>query len=202
MLYNQKKKWDEIAFSFLNSCKLIVDVGCGEGRFISQDKERIIGIDWNEASLETCKSLGYKVKKSDVRQLPFSDKSVDGIHCSHVLEHLAPLDVHKIISEFDRVLMPKGILVIRAPLLWRHFYSDLTHVRPYNPEAIIHYLTPSQGRTLTRISEGYRVLHLKKRYGYIESRNKYFNSVFNFLNRWGFPWLEKSGFMLVMRKDV
>lgn len=34
MFYDQKRKWDRIAFSFLNSCRLIVDVGCGEGRFM------------------------------------------------------------------------------------------------------------------------------------------------------------------------
>lgn len=202
MRFDQKKEWDKIAFSFLNRCKSIVDVGCGEGRFISQDKNRIIGVDWNESSLNKCKLLGYNVIKGDVKQLPFEDSSIEGIHCSHVLEHFMPLDVHKILSEFDRILMPKGILAIRVPLLWRHFYSDLTHIRPYNPDAIIHYLVASESRTLAQISENYRVLHLKKRYGYIESKNRHIDTIYNFLNRWGFPWLEKSGFMLVMRKNA
>lgn len=203
MWYDQKKAWDGVAFTFFSGCKNIIDVGCGEGRFISQDKNRIIGVDWNEVSLNKCKSLGYNVVKCDVRQLPFEDNSVDGIHCSHVLEHFQPLDVHKILSEFDRVLIPKGVLVIRSPLLWSGFYSDLTHIRPYNPEVIIRYLTPLQGQeqTLIPISNKYKVLFLKKRYGYVVSRNKHCNTVFNFLYRWGFPWLRKTGYILVLAKD-
>ena len=194
--YDQKKKWDKIAFSFMNPCKNIIDVGCGQGRFIAQDKNRIVGIDQSEASLNKCKSLGYNVIKGDVRQLPFEDSSVEGIHCSHVIEHFQPSDVHKILSEFDRVLKPKDVLVIRAPLLWYGFYSNLTHVRPYNPEAILHYLTPSRGHTFSQISDSYKVLCLKKRFGHIESRN----IAINMLTRLGFPWLKKTGFMLVLKK--
>jgi len=201
MWYDQKRAWDKIAFSFFNGCKNIIDIGCGEGRFISQDKERINGVDWSDASLSKCKSLGYNVIKGDVRQLPFEDSSVVGIHCSHVIEHFNPLDAHKILSEFNRVLAPKGVLVIRAPLLHYGFYSNLTHIRPYNPEAILHYITVSQEHTFTQISDSYKVLCLKWRYGCIESRNKYCNTAFNFLYRWGFPWLKKTGFMLVLKKD-
>lgn len=202
MWYDQKKKWDQIAFSFLNQCKNIIDVGCGQGRFISQDKTRITGIDGSKVSLDKCKSLGYDVIESDVRQLPFEDNSVEGIHCSHVLEHFHPPDVHKILFEFDRVLVPKGVLVIRSPLLWHGFYSDLTHVRPYNPEAILHYLTDLQEHTLPHISDNYKLLYIKKRFGPIVSRNIYCNTVFNFLNQWGFPWFRKTGYMLVLKKEI
>jgi ubiquinone/menaquinone biosynthesis C-methylase UbiE len=200
MWFDQKKAWDKIAFSFLSHCKNIIDVGCGEGRFIAQDKNLITGVDWSEVSLNKCKSLGYNVIKGDARQLPFENSSVDGIHCSHLIEHFQPEDVHKMLSEFDRVLATNGVLVIRAPLLWRDFYSDLTHIRPYNPRAILHYLTPMVQQTLPQISDRYIVLNLKWRYGFIESRNKNCNAVFNFLYRWGFPWLKKTGYMLVLKK--
>lgn len=194
--FDPKTKWDKIAFSFFYQCKNIIDVGCGEGRFIAQDKNRIIGLDWSDASLSKCKSLGYNVIKGDVRQLPFENNSVDGIHCSHVIEHFQPSDVHKILSEFDRVLVSKGVLVIRAPLLWDGFYSDLTHVRPYNPKAILHYLTPSRRHTFSQISDRYKVLCLKKRFGHIDRRN----IIINLLTRLGFPWLRRTGFMLVLKK--
>jgi len=32
-------------------------------------------------------------------------------------------------------------------------------------------------------------------------RNKYLNFIFNVLNRRGFPWLKKTGYMMVMRKE-
>jgi len=202
MRFDQKQEWDRIALSFLNHCKLILDVGCGVGRFISQDKERIIGVERSKASLSKCKSLGYKVTEGDIRQLPFGDSSIEGVHCSHIVEHFQPSDVHKVLSECDRVLVPKGILVIRTPVLWHGFYSDLTHIRPYNPEAILHYLTPLQGHTLPQISKKYKVLYLKWRYRQIESRNRYLGAIFNFLNRWGFPWITKTGYMMVLKKDT
>lgn len=180
----------------MKHCKAIIDVGCGPGRFIAQDKNRITGLDWSDASLEKCRTHGYNVIKTDVRTLPIEDGSVDGVHCSHVIEHFQSEDVHKMLGEFDRVLKPGGILVIRAPLLYPGFYSNLTHIKPYNPEAILHYLTPSRGHTFTQISDGYKVLLLKKRFGRVDSNNL----LTNILIRFEFPLLEQTGYMLVLQK--
>lgn len=196
----QKKEWDRIAYNYLKDCEQIIDVGCGIGRFISQNPTKIIGIDWNSNSIEECKKLGYNVIKADIRDLPFKNESICGIHCSHVIEHFLPIDVYKILKEFNRILIHKGIIVIRTPLLYNGFYSDLTHIRPYNPEAIIHYLQPSSQRTLNQISEEYKVLYLKYRYIPIKVKIKYLNALFNILNRWGFPWIKKNGYMLVLQK--
>ena len=51
--YDQKKEWDKIAYSYLRDLTPILDAGCGEGRFISQDPEAIIGLDWNAESIKT-----------------------------------------------------------------------------------------------------------------------------------------------------
>lgn len=198
--YDQKKDWDTIACSYLKSHNPILDVGCGEGRFISLDPQSIIGIDWNPTSVESCERRGYNVIRGDIRALPFDDGYICGIHCSHVLEHFFPSDVHKTLKEFNRVLRKDGILVIRGPLLWTGFYSDLTHVRPYNPYAIINYLTPSGQRTLEHIAKSYEVLHLRWRYRPLWVGVRYLGTIGQSLNRWGFPWLQKNGYMLVMRK--
>jgi len=199
--YDQKADWDRIAYSYLKTRNPILDVGCGDGRFISQDPQRITGIDWNPESVEHCKRRGYKVIQGDIRALPFEAASISGIHCSHVIEHFPPSDVHKILTELDRVLCCGGILIIRSPLLWSEFYSDLTHVRPYNPTSITHYLIHSNQRTLKRISWDYEVMHLKWRYKPLQIRLKYLRTVVNSPNRWGFPWLQKNGYMLIMRKN-
>ena len=199
--FNQKKEWDKIAYSFLSECNQIIDIGCGIGRFISQNPSKIIGIDWNNESLKKCKELGYNVIKEDIKHLPFKNRSISGIHCSHVIEHFLPMDVHKILSEFNRVLIPKGILVIRSPLLYNEFYSDLTHIRPYNPDTILHYLSPSSQRTLKQISVEFEVIYLRYRYAPLNFKIRYLNLMFNVLNRYGFPWIKKTGYMLVMRKN-
>lgn len=199
--FEQKKEWDSIAYSYLKDCDLILDAGCGEGRFILQNPKHIIGLDWNSESLKKAKERGCNVVEGDVRALPFPNESFSGIHCSHVIEHFLPLDVHKILKEFNRILRYNGVLVIRSPLLWDGFYSDLTHIKPYNPEAIIHYLVPSEQRTLDHISNDFDVINIKWRYKQLKSRIRYFNAMFNILNRWGFPWIKRNGYMLVMRKQ-
>ena len=198
--FDQKKEWDKIAYSHLRECHFILDAGCGEGRFISQNPHKIVGLDWNVESINKCREYSYNVIEGDIRCLPFKNESIPGIHCSHVIEHFLPTDVHNILSEFDRVLNPGGILLIRSPLLWDGFYSDLTHIRPYNPEAIIHYLTPSKEHTLEHISQDFETIYLKWRYRPLQLRNRYFNAAVKVFNRWGFPWLQRNGYMLILRK--
>jgi ubiquinone/menaquinone biosynthesis C-methylase UbiE len=199
--FNQKIVWDRIAFNYLKDKNLILDVGCGEGRFISQNPEKIIGLDWNEKSLKKCIEKGFKVVKSDVCYIPFDDESISGIHCSHVIEHLFPKDAHKMLSEFNRVLKNNGILIIRTPLMWKGFYSDFTHIKPYNPFAIVRYFSPSSQRTLENISENFMVLELKYRYQPLNFFNiKLINKLLRGLNKWGFPWIKKNGYMLVLKK--
>jgi ubiquinone/menaquinone biosynthesis C-methylase UbiE len=201
VLFGQKNEWDRLAFSFLKKGSSILDIGCGSGRFIALDPEKIRGLDWNESSVKQCRDQGYQVTCADLRQLPFDSGSISGVHCSHVIEHFPPADVYKVLSEIDRVLKPQGVLVIRAPLLWSGFFSDLTHIRPYNPEAVMSYLMPSRQRTLRQISQSYKLVCLKWRYQPVKARNIYLNEFFYGLNKWGFPWIKKNGYMLVLRKE-
>lgn len=196
----QKAKWDRIALSWLDKSTEILDLGCGEGRFISLNPQRVVGVDWNSRSLTACRQKGYRVVQGDVRKLPFSNNSFAAVHCSHVIEHFLPHEAHRLLREADRVLQRDGLLIIRSPLLCRFFYETFTHVRPYDPMAIIDYFTPSSQLSLPQISTNYKVTKVKWRYTPLQFKFKYIDFFLNFLNRWGFPWLEKSGYMLVMRK--
>lgn len=53
--------------------------------------------------------------RGSATDLPFADDSVDGIWCSHVLEHLAIAEVPVALAEFLRVLRPGGRAIIRVP---------------------------------------------------------------------------------------
>ena len=48
--YHQKTDWDRIADSYLKSSNPILEIGCGQGRFISQEPHAIIGVDLNHQS--------------------------------------------------------------------------------------------------------------------------------------------------------
>ena len=180
---NQKEKWDRLAYSYFNNCNQILDVGCGVGKFISLDPERIIGIDSNTTSIIFCKHKKYNVIQANIKTWTPS-KSFNGIHCSHFLEHFNPSDVYTVIDRIDGLLSTYGVLVIRSPLLWSHFYDDLTHVKPYNPEAIMHYLCGGTQHSLPAISKDYRLIHLRYRWRKIKR----------------IPFPQRTGYMLVLRK--
>lgn len=59
----------------------------------------------------------------DIEALALPDASVDGIVCSHVLEHV---DDRKALGEIRRVLRPKGLAIVMVPMVegWRQTYES------------------------------------------------------------------------------
>jgi len=205
--FDQKKQYDKIALGYMSECNKILDVGCGEGRFISNNPKKIKGIDGNENSVKECKEKGYDVTKTNVTEIPFRDDSFDGVHCSHVIEHLNPKEAYKLLSELARVLRKGGILVIRTPMLYNGFYDDFTHIKPYHPKAILHYLKTSKDSTQTTLKPvgDFELLRLKYRYsplflGIIDTPLKFIFPLFNLLYGIGISSLKKDGYMLILRK--
>ena len=162
--YNQKKDWDILAYSYIKESVSILDAGCGIGRFLKINPKKITGLERNTVNLNSSKKKGYKVIQGDVTSLPFNDATFDAIHCSHVIEHLTPSELHKTLQEFDRTLKVNGKLIIIAPLLWKFFYSDLTHIKPYNPDAILHYMEGGVQRTKNVISDQYELVNIHWRH--------------------------------------
>jgi hypothetical protein len=100
----------------------------------------------------------------------------------------------------DRILSPGGILVVRAPLLTKDFYSDLSHIRPYNPKVILKYLTPTQQRTFPHISDDYELISLKWRHKQFNLNRRYVNLIGHAINHLQIPLLPKTGYLLVLGK--
>ena len=174
-LLNQK------AFSYLKKAKKILDVGCGMGTFIKNSPKTIIGIDTNQATLKKCQKEGYQVKLGSATKIPFKASTFDGLHCAHVIEHLNPKDAYQFLKEVSRVLKPGGTFVLRTPLLWSGFYHNLTHIKPYPPQAIKRYLVESApDTTFPEIKPKFRKIALHYRYNYQR--------------------LERTGYTLVLKK--
>lgn len=57
---------------------------------------------------------GGQMMDIDVTQLQFSDHSIDLIVCEHVLEHVP--DDRRALSEFHRVLKPRGVALLQVPM--------------------------------------------------------------------------------------
>ncbi len=167
------------AFNYLKSCRKILDVGCGTGEFIKLAPARIIGIDTNRQTLAVCRRQGFTVKLGSATKIPYPQASFDGLHCSHVIEHLFPDQVYKFLQESSRVLKPQGILVISSPLSWSGFYDNLTHIKPYPPRAIMRYLVETAPDTTFP--------PLKSKFKFIALH-------------WRYRYLTKTGYTLVLKK--
>ncbi|KPK87095.1 hypothetical protein AMJ80_12540 [bacterium SM23_31] len=168
-----KRPFYDIAAKYLPSDEngIIVDIGAGEGKFadylaLAEKYNNVFLLDGNNTTVEKLKkkfenAVLYKAPGS----LPFEDLTVSYVHCSHLIEHLMPQELYELLREIDRVLSKDGVLVISAPMLWGDFYSNLTHIKPYNPGVFLKYLCgiiedPSAGV----ISDSYSVLELVYRY--------------------------------------
>ncbi|MBR51288.1 MAG: type 11 methyltransferase [Gammaproteobacteria bacterium] len=164
----------------LENAKLMLDVGCGEGRHIFGVMQefpdiKCIGIDMDASSLikaeegyEYFKSLSKKeveFLKGSAYRLPFDDNSIDLVICSEVLEHLHDYD--KAILEIYRVLKPKGKFYASVPSSWpekicwslsRDYQNQPGgHLRIFNQRDLVKEIEDSGFRFLS--SEKFHAIH-------------------------------------------
>ncbi len=188
-------------FDYFTDCKKILDLGCGVGNFILQEPSRIIGIDSNKKSIALCKKRGLRVKFGNVTKIPFQNNTFDGIHASHIIEHLYPKDAHNMLNEVGRVLKKDGIFVLSTPILWSGFYNDFTHIKPYNPESIIRYICDEgKEKTFSDIPYKFKLVHLEWRFRPLYVPGKVGYLVSNYLYTLGVRSYSKDGYTLVLKK--
>ena len=188
-------------FSYFVSAKRVLDLGCGEGDFVGLDKERIIGVDNNKNSIAICKNKNLRVFYGQATRIPFEKDYFDGVHCSHLIEHLFPKDAHKMLSEVSRILKKGGVFTISTPILWEGFYNDFTHVKPYNPESILRYLLKrGQEKTFSNIKGQFKQVDFYWRYRSFNLLGKMGNLITNYLYQFGFHTATKDAYTLVLKK--
>jgi ubiquinone/menaquinone biosynthesis C-methylase UbiE len=124
----------------------VLDVGCGLGEFSRYYPGGYCGIDSNRFCVEHLLAQGVDCQVAHAEQIPYPDKSMDGVLLSHVLEHLD--QPHRVLAEIYRVLKPAGRLVIITPLA-AGFKKDATHKIFYRP-ANLNPLLQAAGFTIQR----------------------------------------------------
>lgn len=86
--------------------KIKLDIGCSDVKI----DPKFIGVDPYYIGADLQAPAG---------NLPFADNSVDEIYSSHMLEHIAKLEILPTLKEWRRVLISGGKLIIRVPdLVW------------------------------------------------------------------------------------
>ena len=96
--------------------KLVLDVGCGMGRFAEVATRwgaRVVGVDLSAAAEVAAKNLAsrdFVAFQADVFALPFAPESFDVIYSIGVLHHTP--DCEAAVKALDKYLRPGGLLVV------------------------------------------------------------------------------------------
>jgi SAM-dependent methyltransferase len=96
--------------------RMVVDVGCGIGRFGAavSGRMRWIGVDSSHRQLQDC---SYRpVARADAAALPLRSQSVDAVVLLWMLYHLA--DVEAALDGARRILRPGGLLGASTASRW------------------------------------------------------------------------------------
>ena len=132
----------------------VLDLGCGKGVFLELLRGKGVkgvGIDISQEVVEICRRKGLTVECTALdTYLAENSESFDGVFCSHLIEHLVPQEVMKLLEGINKGLKMGGRLIIITPnfrdieVMGERFWLDITHVRPY-PLDLLKELLKSYG---------------------------------------------------------
>jgi ubiquinone/menaquinone biosynthesis C-methylase UbiE len=112
--------WPEIAvlFDYIKKSDNVLDLGCGNGRFVNIIKEKgeqYFGTDVSENLINIAKKNypNENFQTTEPLKLPFENNYFDGIYSIAVLHHIPSNDFRlKFLQEVKRVLKSGGIFVL------------------------------------------------------------------------------------------
>ena len=144
------RKNHEFYLPYFAGCRNVVDLGCGRGEFLELLRERGIGargVEYSEELVAHVRRKGLAADRADLFAFlaDQTDRSVDGIFCSQVVEHLEPARVLELIRLAHAKLAAGAALVVETPnpeclaIFATHFYLDPTHTRPLPPALLAFY---------------------------------------------------------------
>jgi 2-polyprenyl-6-hydroxyphenyl methylase/3-demethylubiquinone-9 3-methyltransferase len=142
----QRKALLQAALNGLPYGASVLDAGCGHGEFAAFLLNlgfAVTGVDISATAIakakHRCPGMRFEVASLEVA-LPFADEEFAAVWCSELLEHL--FDVHRALAELNRVLQPRGKLVLTTPYhgllkniaialvgFEKHYNPYLSHIR-------------------------------------------------------------------------
>ncbi len=125
----------------------ILDLGCGRGEALSVLAARGLparGVDSSASMVEESRRKGLRAEAQDLfaALAAVEESSLGAVVSFHVIEHLEPRDVERLVRLAWRALRPGGVLVLETPnplsvvVAARNFWIDPTHRRPVHPETL------------------------------------------------------------------
>jgi O-antigen chain-terminating methyltransferase len=125
----------------------VADLGCGRGELLELLRDRgveAVGVDASAEMVAIAREKGLEAELGDMFSFLAgrAERSLGGVVCSHVLEHLWPADHVRFTRLCAAALRPGGLVVIETPNPKSlvagavNFSCDPTHLRPVFPETI------------------------------------------------------------------
>lgn len=113
----------------------ILDIGCGDGVLLwlieQQKSAKLYGVDLDQASLD---QAVIKVKAkficASATKLPFRSNFFDIVLATEIIEHLSRPKL--MLAEVQRVLKPRGRVIISTPIKSNGGLTDKLHVREFS----------------------------------------------------------------------
>ncbi len=106
----------------------ILDVGCGDGRFLSHLKDlgwEVTGVEVNSYAAEKARKRGLDVYDKDLLDIDFGGKTFDVVRIWSVLEHLHQPSLT--LKKINQILKKDGFLITQTPnfnSLARKFFKE------------------------------------------------------------------------------
>lgn len=125
----------------------VLDLGCGRGEALAVLARAGIGargVDSSAAMVAHCRERGLAAERGDLfaALAAAAPGSLGGVVSFHVVEHLPPASLDRLVRLAFRALEPGGVLILETPnplalvVAARNFWLDPTHLRPVHPESL------------------------------------------------------------------
>lgn len=145
----------EVYRRHLEGRRRVVDLGCGRGELLELMRDAGVpsyGVDTEPDFVELVAEKGLEIVREDAvaHVEGLAEGDVDAIVASHVVEHMPPAVVGRLVGAAATALAPGGLLILETPnpesLLAGsiNFHRDPTHLRPVHPETLA-FLCESAG---------------------------------------------------------
>ena len=125
----------------------VLDLGCGRGEALAVLAGEGIaarGVDSSAGMVAQCRERGLAAAHGDLFAVlaAAGEGSLGGVISLHVVEHLPPESLDRLVRLAHRALAPGGVLILETPnplslvVAARNFWLDPTHRRPVHPESL------------------------------------------------------------------
>lgn len=125
----------------------VLDLGCGRGEALAVLTAEGIparGVDSSAGMVAQCRERGLAAAHGDLFAVlaAAGEGSLGGVISLHVIEHLPPESLDRLVRLAHRALAPGGVLILETPnplslvVAARNFWLDPTHRRPVHPESL------------------------------------------------------------------